>query len=242
MEAALAKKEGCNRGWFTYTELQNLLVTVDIRNLIQVVAVVTSVLLTAYFLAVLTVLGSVLIVSNLPGNCLQSRQEYLRNHNYMPFIRGQSQNNNLKASEDYKTIKNINKSMDAADVLKASIILASIKTTIHSKKINKLLDNIEVNSTVTNDSWAWWTNPTMEWLTKTSQMLMNYDYIPEFKFVVYNQYNAMSMGNFKLYELEDHIHKATKVRIQDQMERSWHKEWTDTLRNIFLEYKLLSYS
>jgi len=256
LETSIAKRQGTGRGWFTYTELQNLLTTIDITNFIQGIAAVISVLLATYTLGVLTLVGSIFIVSNIPGSCLQNRDVYMENKTYLslknkePAILNTANNtsdispilDNAGIDDDETFMyKNNLKHLDAADVLKTGILLASLKAMPNSKRnFNKSHFETEIKSNVTENSWAWWSSPTMDWLTKTSKMIENFDFIPNFKHFIYDKYIDMSIVNYKIINLQDHIHKATKVRIQDQMERSWHIEWTDTLKNVLLEYKLFS--
>lgn len=197
------------------------------------------------------------IVSNIPGSCLQSRNTYIENKTYLairnkePAIFDNSNSTGDILSEydlesdinvDDSMYKNNLKHIDAADVLKTGILLASIKTVPNSRRShNKSQFVVDVDSNVTENSWAWWSSPTMDWLTRTSKIIQSFDFIPEFKHFIYDHYVDMSIANYKIINLEDHIHKATKVRIQDQMERSWHMEWTDTLKSVFLEYKLFTF-
>ncbi|KAF5307954.1 hypothetical protein FQR65_LT06521 [Abscondita terminalis] len=239
IEKVIAKKEGFARGWYTYTEIQKLM-AIDVTQFMQRICTALSVLTVTYTLGILTLLGSVFIASNIPGNYLHKSSLQIKtndsamtdevNNIYDP-TRDSFDNSH---SSEFK-----NKRLDAADVLKTSILLASLQSNNLTTAANEteLVLNLESNN-VSKDSWAWWSNPTMNWLTSISRTIENFDFIPEYK--RYDNYLDKSVQNLKIYNLEDQIHKATKVRLQDQMERSWHKEWTDSLKNVIFEYNLLS--
>lgn len=237
IENTIAKREGIARGWYTYTEIQKLM-EIDIAQFLQRICTALSVLTVTYTLGILTILGSVFIVSNIPGNYLNKCNLQIKIDD-IDMQGGSSTAYNLNEdvfdandTSQYKSIKRL----DAVDVLKTSILLASLKTSIPKKDANESQLDLESNNT-SEDSWAWWSNPTMNWLTSISKMM---DFVPDFKCYTYGSYSDWSLYDLKIYNLEDQIHKATKVRLQDQMERSWHTEWTDTLKSVILEYKLLS--
>ncbi|XP_044271588.1 protein CNPPD1 [Tribolium madens] len=184
IEGALARKQGGKRGFYTYTELETLLTSVELRNLIKNILTVSVILIGAYTAALLTLLGSVLIVSHIPGACLHPKIE--------PARPGLLYNETNRVSP-----------------LHVGIFLASIESF--------LTPFCEPQ----NVSWDWWNAPTMTWLYETS------------KFV---EVEAPKMGFVRYYKdyflnLDDP--KEAKVRIQDQMERSWHEEWTDTINEGF---------
>lgn len=201
IESSLARKEGSQRGWFTYTELENLLTGINPANLLQALATVLSVLTVTYTAGILAILSSIFIVSNIPGSCLQRKTEA-----FDPSLKTEIDNPkfNLSASR-----------LDAADMFKTTLILASIQT----------------NSGVESDleTWNWWSKDSMVWLSESSKMNeapMQQSFYPV-------QYTDASVANEKSIDLQDQVHKATKLRIQDQMEHSWHTEWTDSLKLLF---------
>ncbi|KAJ9579852.1 hypothetical protein L9F63_004491 [Diploptera punctata] len=67
MEREVALKEGRRRGWFSYTDLEKLMETVDLASLAQALVTVSAVCLTSYTASVLTLIGSAFIVSQIPG-------------------------------------------------------------------------------------------------------------------------------------------------------------------------------
>lgn len=194
LETLLAERQGTKRGWFTYTELQNLLDYIDVYVLIQKLACLMTILAVTYTASILTIVGSMIIT----------------NHLTMP----------IQQSNEIINPPNVNRNIDAADVLKTGILLASIKVSPQ---------HICNNSQVETVSWDWWNNPVMQWLTEKSKNLENIEFPFEFDVKIEDRFYGTASVLSKKMELEDHIDKATKIRIQEQMERSWHKEWTDSV-------------
>lgn len=245
IEQTIAKREGTARGWYTYSELEKIM-RISVSHLLQSISVTLSILIATYTLGIFTILGSVFIVSNIPGNCLRNRNTYMQLQNDNSGVLDIENNsthilnsftNDLAEMSEHERSKHI----DAADILKTSILLASL--TPQSNVIthtHPVQNSITSSANVTKHSWAWWLSPTMDWLTRTSRIIEKFDFIPEMKSFTYDSYIDASFAASKMLKLENQVHKSTKVRIQDQLERSWHKEWTDTFRNVILEYKLLS--
>lgn len=131
------------------------------------------------------------------------------------------------------------KPIDAVDVLKTGIFLASIKVLEESCNCTEFQNesNLENAEFIT---WDWWESPVMNWLSETSRILHDFGY-SAIKVNFHDVYMDMSVANVKKLQLQDHIDKATKMRIQEQMERSWHMEWTDTIRKCVGDMNLLSY-
>lgn len=241
----LAKKEGFSRGWFTYSELDTMVENLHFQNVIQVVASLFAILLATYTAGLLTILGSMFIVSHIPGNCLQNKWNQIDNNKTSSLAVFNDINENIiddsaiHANSNEQTYK---KTLHAIDVLQTSIILASIKSHkdgISNNKTKLSLVDDDANDNVEYITWNWWNSPTMEWLTKTSKLMEQLDFLPRYNFNSYN-YEIYNMNN-KRIELQDQVHKASSVRIQDQMEMSWHKEWTDTIKRNFLDYNLFHY-
>ncbi|XP_043467536.1 protein CNPPD1 [Leptopilina heterotoma] len=74
LESDLAYKEGNRRGWFSYTELNCLINTVQLFPVIQAFLSVSTVCLAAYVAGIATILGSVMLASHLPGTVFTSRR------------------------------------------------------------------------------------------------------------------------------------------------------------------------
>lgn len=111
-------------------------------------------------------------------------------------------------------------------MFKASILLASIKT--------EPLNGTDSQAV----TWDWWNVPIMNWLTNAAQLVETFELPSVEKYIFYLETTETSD---KLVYLEDHIQKATKTRMQDQLERSWHAEWTDTIKNHLSHYSVLPY-
>ncbi|XP_063973543.1 protein CNPPD1 [Diachasmimorpha longicaudata] len=73
LEKDLAYKEGMKRGWFSYQELSCLIENIRITAIVQALISISSVCLAAYTAGVVTLLGSALIASHIPGTCLAPR-------------------------------------------------------------------------------------------------------------------------------------------------------------------------
>ncbi|CAG2061558.1 unnamed protein product [Timema podura] len=121
----IALQEGKRRGWFSYTDLDQLLETVDLAALAQVVVVVSAVCLTSYTASVLTLLGSVFAVSHMPGTSLSPR---------LPLQPATTQRSSSFDSLDELTSKDCaTQTVTPVDVLTTSFILASIGSSNHNQ-------------------------------------------------------------------------------------------------------------
>ncbi|GFG37092.1 hypothetical protein Cfor_05761 [Coptotermes formosanus] len=121
MEKDIALKEGKRRGWFSYTDLENLLDTVDLAALAHAVLTVSAVCLTSYTASVLTIIGSAFIVSQIPGTPISTRVS--------------SSTSNLPSSPLLQETPIINPAdhlqspaLSSVDVLTTSFILASLSS------------------------------------------------------------------------------------------------------------------
>ncbi|CAG9817292.1 unnamed protein product [Phaedon cochleariae] len=218
LEITLASKQGTSRGYFTYTELQSLSQTVDISNLIHCIAAVSVILAATYTAGLLTILGSVFLASQIPGTSLYAKETELKELSPALNIQtnlDQDIKNTTKTEIHSKYVSN--KKSDIIDVLRTSFLLASIQP--------NSTEDVAIENDVQYITWDYWNIPIMDWLAKSSDAITTYtagitlDYFP---------YYLDTISNSKTPEL-NHIHKATKTRIQDQMESSWHEEWVDSL-------------
>lgn len=220
LETTVASREGLIRGYYTYTELSNLAATIEIYNLFQCIAAVSLILAATYTAGFLTIVGSMFLTSYVPGTSLYAiKYDKLESNNTNSIL------SNLEPCHGIvKTDVNskCSRSLGVADLLKTSILLASIKTNETEQKITGNAQYI---------SWDYWNVPAMQWFAESCQYLKNY--IAELTFQYYPYYLETSASNMKCIELEDQIHKATKTRIQDQMESSWHEEWTDMYNKLY---------
>lgn len=110
LEKQIALQEGKRRGWFSYTDMERLLESVDVTGLVNAVLTVSAVCITSYTVSVLALLGSAFIVSQIPGNAIsRSTQELNRPDAEIP--------QNFTA----------NNQQEIADDLLTNFILASLK-------------------------------------------------------------------------------------------------------------------
>jgi len=236
IETKLAQREGKARGHFTYTELQMLAHTIDLHSLVQCVVAVSVILAATYTAGLLTMVGSVFLASHVPGTTLyQTRMEncQILPIEYQDKLEGKAlesrpPSNETKTEQQPTKCHNI-WNLNALKVLKASILLASIKTDVLTN-FSKPSSGTQTNDDIGYQEvgWDWWNIPVMTWLSKTSEFIENFE-LPTVQNYLYFLENRVT--NEKYLHLEDHIHKATKTRIQDQMEGSWHVEWTDTIKS-----------
>lgn len=250
LEFTLAKREGSNRGFYTYTELENLFTAIDTRNLINSLATVIAVFTAAYTMGVLTMVSAVFVASNVSnalmiktqGNMVTDDIVVNNNNMEMGIFNQADQNSSEMLDVSNQILADLslqqNKhNMSAIDVLQTSIILASIKST--NPKVKETLldpnDTISENTTNTESvTWDWWSNPVMEWLTETSKSIETWTFILNTKPYIQDRYKEMSLAMYKWFGLQDQVHRATKMRIQDQLERTWHMEWTDSVCNMLV--------
>lgn len=227
IEGTLARKQGIIRGFFTYTELEILLKTIELSNLIQYIMSISIILTAAYTAALLTLLGSVFIVSQIPGSSIQSNKiSQSQNNSFILPITNQD-SPKIEIGQLKTDLDCPQNEYKALHVLKTGIFLVSIENLL-----KPFCNNTENNEVKT--SWDWWNVPTMQWLYETSnQMIDKLDMISRFDFGYILDTFVLKV---KHLELEDNIQKATKTRIQDQIEMSWHKEWIDTINNQGLHY------
>ncbi|KAG5892426.1 hypothetical protein JTB14_003362 [Gonioctena quinquepunctata] len=228
LETCLASKQGNSRGHFTYTELQNLAATIEIYKLIHCVVAVSVILAATYTAGILTVFGSVYLASQVPGTSLYSKKMEICETSVIPPV-NDLESDEIETDPDFKYT--LPRNSNITNVLRTSLLLASIQTNITD-------ESATMNNNAQYVSWDYWNIPVMDWLAKSSEFVTAYtDEMPSH----FPYYLETSVSNLRCIELEDQIHKATKTRIQDQMESSWHMEWIDTLRYRLFLYKLFPY-
>lgn len=120
MERDIALKEGRRRGWFSYTELENLMNTVDLTALTQAVVTVSAVCLTSYTASVLTLIGSAFIVSQIPGIPLSTSVSSLSCRVPRTLLREST----INSAVDQPALK----PLPTVDVITTSFILASLSS------------------------------------------------------------------------------------------------------------------
>ncbi|CAH0554414.1 unnamed protein product [Brassicogethes aeneus] len=208
IEYALAERQGKSRGFLTYTELEILSRTLDLHNLLQCLVALSVILMATYAAGILTLIGSVFLTSQIPGTTLYAGRKMIEMPNVgSDYVYGENKTDTCKFLK-----------MDAVDVFKTGILLASISAN-------------ESNSQAV--TWDWWSIPAMNWLATTS------DYVEKFELPLKNPFFFETYDlELDRYRIEDRLDKAVKTRIQDQMETSWHAEWTDTIKYGLFYHKL----
>lgn len=73
IEKLLATKEGCGRGWFTYTELELLMPTIELAKQIMNV---TTILMFSYACSIMTIALSSVILASIPAPLTQPIQQH----------------------------------------------------------------------------------------------------------------------------------------------------------------------
>lgn len=220
-------QEGLKRGWYTYTELDILFSKQDVSNLINNFISFSAILAATYAAGILTIAGSIFLSSKIPGTALYTKTENTQNSNTLIHETRIQENleKNLTIPEtigadevaQYDFYKSIT---SPVAVLNTSFLLVSLFS-------NDMIENDCLND---NPSWDWWNNSLMTWLSDISKLNEN-QAVPNKYYNNFGHDKSLDMAfiNMKLLDLEDIIHKATKLRLQEQLERSWHEEWTDTI-------------
>lgn len=205
----------------------------EVTNLINNFISFSAILAATYAAGILTIAGSIFLSSKVPGTALYNNKIQERQPSDTILVHHNQIQDNLEenltipesiGSDDLIEYKNMHKSITSTvTVLNTSFLLVSL---LCNDKI------IEDNTSESDDdsTWDWWNNSLLSWLNDISKFddkeLLTHKYENNFA-----QSTSLDMVfvNKKLLELEDKIHRATKLRLQEQLERSWHEEWTDTI-------------
>lgn len=140
MEKDLAYKEAEKRGWFSYTELACLMDTVRLTKVIHAFVNISSICLATYAAGVVTLLGSALVASQVPGTSLAPRQSAQSNDTTTtPYIRTQT----LTIPIDYLQ----NNYLDCNDT-------------------SETINNDDATTNIQSDEWQWWLSSLITWLPK----------------------------------------------------------------------------
>lgn len=232
LEEEIALRQGMKRGWFTYTELKYLITTNELSAFINNLVSLSAILAATYAAGILTIAASVFLTSRLPGTSLY------KNTGIMPanenIINDQMLNNKDYSIPEPLSENRTHKSTSPVTVLNTSFLIVSMLTcnerALNCNKTDDLQDDENV-------SWDWWNNSLMIWLSDISRISDNNGKwtLPDnyYRNFANDKLLDMSIANQKILKLEGKIHKATKVRLQEQIERSWHEEWTDTIYTTF---------
>ncbi|XP_078045249.1 protein CNPPD1 [Augochlora pura] len=147
LEKTIAYKEAQKRGWFSYTELNCLMNSMQLLTIANAVINISSICLATYTAGIVTLLGSAFVASYLPGTVLSPRQ--------------------TTNSTDVTRI-NLNPIVDMPstmieDVPEDVLRTDFITTSSHCNESQQNCDSIDSNEVV-NEHWKWWLNSVMIWL------------------------------------------------------------------------------
>lgn len=153
LEKDVAYREAQKRGWFSYTELTCLMNSMQLIAVAQVVVNMSTICLVTYTAGVITLLGSALVASYLPGTVLSPRQI----------------NNSTDMKTDFNPVMDITslpieiESISSEDILTDDLI----HTSISCNQSQENCDYIRINE-ATDANWKWWLNSMMIWLPEYS--------------------------------------------------------------------------
>ncbi|CAD1468347.1 unnamed protein product, partial [Heterotrigona itama] len=150
LEKDVAYKEAQKRGWFSYTELTCLMNSMQLIAVAQAVVNISSICLATYTAGVVTLLGSALVASCLPGTVLSPT---INSTNIMKI--------DLNSVTDI--ISSIEENILSKDILTPNFM----STSLNCNQSQQNCEYIETND-VTNINWKWWLNSMMIQLSEFS--------------------------------------------------------------------------
>ncbi|XP_076380946.1 protein CNPPD1 [Megalopta genalis] len=147
LEKTIAYKEAQKRGWFSYTELTCLMNSMQLLTIAQAVINISSICLATYTAGIVTLLGSALVASYLPGTVLSPRQT---------------------TNTTDVTRVNLNPIIDIPTTIiedaPQNVLRTDFMSTLsHSNDSQQNGESIDSNE-VANEHWKWWQNSDMIWL------------------------------------------------------------------------------
>lgn len=161
LEKDIAYKEGRKRGWFSYTELSCLMENVQLVALVHAFVSVSSICLATYAAGLMTLLGSVLVASQLPGTSLAPRQAIQPRDVRAPnFTRPQQMSPGSSRIGD----------------LESPLEDTQISQDFDISLLNDSCPNCDIqqskkqNSSEEYASWEWWLNSMMTWLPEHAKI------------------------------------------------------------------------
>ncbi|XP_076290816.1 protein CNPPD1 [Lasioglossum baleicum] len=147
LEKTIAYKEAQKRGWFSYTELNCLMNSMQLLSVAHTMINISSICLATYTAGIVTLLGSAFVASYFPGTVLSPRQT---------------------TSPTNVTRVNMNPIVDIPttvieDVPQNDLRTDFISTSLHCNETQQNCESIESNELV-DEHWKWWLNSVMIWL------------------------------------------------------------------------------
>ncbi|XP_033205332.1 protein CNPPD1 [Bombus vancouverensis nearcticus] len=153
LEKDVAYREAQKRGWFSYTELTCLMNSMQLIAVAQAVVNMSTICLATYTAGVITLLGSALVASYLPGTVLSPRQI----------------NNSTDMKTDCNPVMDITSLPIEIESISSEDILIDdfIYTSLSCNQSQENCEYIRINE-ATDANWKWWLNSMMIWLPEYS--------------------------------------------------------------------------
>ncbi|KOC59606.1 Protein CNPPD1 [Habropoda laboriosa] len=153
LEKDVAYKEAQKRGWYSYTELSCLMNSMQLLAVAHAVVNISSICLATYTAGVVTLFGSALITSYLPGTIFSPRQT-------------------ANCTDIMQT--DLNPVIDVAsspiEILPENILTTDfISSSLNCNQSQENSENIKRNE-ITDVSWKWWLNSMMIWVQEHSNL------------------------------------------------------------------------
>ncbi|XP_060811866.1 protein CNPPD1 [Bombus pascuorum] len=153
LEKDVAYREAQKRNWFSYTELTCLMNSTQLTAIAQVVVNISTICLATYTAGVITLLGSALVASYLPGTVLSPRQI----------------NNSTDMKTDCNPVMDVTSLPIEIESISSEDILIDdfIYTSLSCNQSQENYEYITINETI-DANWKWWLNSMMIWLPEYS--------------------------------------------------------------------------
>ncbi|XP_017756051.1 PREDICTED: protein CNPPD1, partial [Eufriesea mexicana] len=152
LEKDIAYKEAQKRGWFSYTELSCLMNSMQLIAIAHAVVNISTVCLATYAAGIVTLLGSALVASYLPGTVLSPRQ---------------TTNTTDLIKTDFNPVMDVTSPIET---LPENILTADfIPTPLSCNQSQQNCEHIKINQTA-DVNWRWWLNSMMIWLPQYSSL------------------------------------------------------------------------
>lgn len=154
LERDIAYKEAQKRGWFSYTELSCLMNSMQLIAVAHAVVNVSSICLATYTAGVVTLLGSALVASYLPGTVLNNPRQVTNSTDIM--------------KADFNSEMDITSPIEilSENVLTTDFISTSFLLNCNQSQQN--CEHIKIHK-ITNVNWRWLSS-IMIWLPQHSDM------------------------------------------------------------------------
>lgn len=146
LERDIAYKESRKRGWLSYTELCCLMDIMQLSAAMQTVVAVSSICLATYAVGVVTLLGSALVASQLPGGLLSPRQA------------------NANTASNVSLDPIISNDSVATTPYDVNFDFVCSSTTLNQS------DCQEIGNNTDDYKWQWWLSSVMIWLPEYSTL------------------------------------------------------------------------